>query len=47
MERGEEEGAIRNFERAVKLDPRDVRPLMERGKCAGPRRSFASSLATR
>ncbi len=31
-QRFDEEGAIHNFERAVKLDPRDVRPLMERGK---------------
>ncbi len=45
VERGDEEGAIRNLERAVELDPRDVRPLMERGKLEVGRGRFESGLS--
>src|SRR5271157_6436556 len=43
-QRFDEEGAIHNFERAVKLDPRDVRPLMERGKLEVGRGRLESGL---
>ena len=44
MERGDEQGAIRNLERAMKLDPRNLQPLIERGKLEVSRGRLESGL---